>query len=84
VADIRKNSSDHKLPVQVSLQEDPHKTARGFLSVIDNAVDNTTGTIRLKATFDNQERILWPGQLVNVALTLDTLRNVTVVPSEAV
>ena len=84
LADIRKNSEGGKLAVQVSLQEDPHKTARGFLSVIDNAVDNTTGTIRLKATFDNQERILWPGQLVNASLTLDTLRNVTVVPSEAV
>ncbi len=66
------------------MQEDAHKTARGFLSVIDNTVDNTTGTIRLKATFDNQERILWPGQLVNVALTLSTLKNVTTVPAEAV
>ena len=84
LGDIRKNSGDRKLPVQVSLQEDVHKTARGFLSVIDNTVDNTTGTIRLKATFDNQERILWPGQLVNVALTLDTLKNVTLVPAEAV
>ncbi len=84
LADIRQNSASRKLPVQVALQEDPHKTARGFLSVIDNTVDNTTGTIRLKATFDNQERILWPGQLVNVALTLDTLKNVTVVPAEAV
>jgi multidrug efflux system membrane fusion protein len=84
LGDIRKNSGDRKLPVQVSLQEDAHKTARGFLSVIDNSVDNTTGTIRLKATFDNQERVLWPGQLVNVALTLDTLKNVTIVPAEAV
>jgi multidrug efflux system membrane fusion protein len=84
LGDIRKNSGDRKLPVQVSLQEDTHKIARGFLSVIDNTVDNTTGTIRLKATFDNQERVLWPGQLVNVALTLDTLKNVTTVPAEAV
>lgn len=84
LGDIRKNSGDRKLPVQVSLQEDTHKIARGFLAVIDNAVDNTTGTIRLKATFDNQERVLWPGQLVNVALTLDTLKNVTVIPAEAV
>ena len=45
--------------------------------MIDNTVDNTTGTIRLKATFDNQDRMLWPGQFVNVALTLDTLKNVT-------
>ena len=84
LGDIRKNNSDRKLPVQVSLQEDAHKIAHGFLSVIDNTVDNTTGTIRLKATFDNRERVLWPGQLVNVGLTLDTLKNVTIVPAEAV
>ncbi len=84
LADIRKNSSARKLAVQVSLQNDPAKTARGFLSVIDNTVDNTTGTIRLKATFDNRDRILWPGQFVNAALILDTLKNVTVAPSEAI
>jgi multidrug efflux system membrane fusion protein len=84
LASVRKNSSDRKLAVTVALQEDPKKTAHGVLSVIDNSVDNTTGTIRLKATFDNQERILWPGQLVNASLVLDTLKNVTVVPSEAV
>jgi len=81
---IRKNSGDRKLLVQVSLQENAAKVSHGVLSVIDNAVDNTTGTIRLKATFDNQDRILWPGQLVNVALTLDTLANVTTIPAEAV
>jgi multidrug efflux system membrane fusion protein len=84
LGDIRKNSGERKLPVQVSLQEDVHKTAHGFLAVIDNTVDNTTGTIRLKATFDNQDRILWPGQLVNVAITLGTLKNATVIPAEAV
>ena len=84
LAGIRKNSSARKLPVQVSLQNEPRKLARGFLSVIDNTVDNTTGTIRLKATFDNRERILWPGQYVNAVLVLDTLKNVTVVPAEAV
>jgi membrane fusion protein, multidrug efflux system len=84
LGDIRKNNGDRKLPVQVSLQEDARKIAHGFLSVIDNTVDNTTGTIRLKATFDNHERVLWPGQLVNVGLTLDTLKNVTIVPAEAV
>lgn len=84
LATIRQNSGVRKLPIQISLQEDASKTARGFLSVIDNTVDNTTGTIRLKGSFDNRERILWPGQLVNVAITLGTLNNVTVVPSEAV
>jgi membrane fusion protein, multidrug efflux system len=42
--------------------------------VIDNTVDAATGTIHLKATFDNRDGMLWPGQFVNVALTLDTSR----------
>ena len=52
--------------------------------VVDNAVDTTTGTIRLKAEVANADRILWPGQFVNVVLTLDTIANATLVPSEAV
>src|ERR1039458_2311191 len=44
----------------------------------------TPGTIHLKATFENRDSLFWPGQFVGVALTLDTLRNATVVPSEAV
>jgi membrane fusion protein, multidrug efflux system len=84
LAAIRSHSASRKLPIQVSLQESPDKVARGNLAVIDNAVDNTTGTIRLKGTFDNRERILWPGQLVNASLTLDTMSNVTLIPSEAV
>ena len=52
--------------------------------MIDNTVDTTTGTIRLKATFDNEKRILWPGTFVDVSLTLDTQGRAIVVPSEAV
>jgi membrane fusion protein, multidrug efflux system len=84
LGDIRKNSGNRKLPVHVSLQNDPSRAVSGLLSVVDNAVDNTTGTIRLKATFDNHEHILWPGQFVNTDLAVDTLNNVTVVPAEAV
>ncbi|MBI3665081.1 MAG: efflux RND transporter periplasmic adaptor subunit [Acidobacteria bacterium] len=84
LAAIRQSSSARKLPVQVSLQNDAGKLVSGVLTVIDNTVDPTTGTIRLKATFNNEERLLWPGQFVNVVLTLDTVNNATVVPSEAV
>ena len=56
----------------------------GRLSFVDNAVDAKTGTIRLKGTFDNRARKLWPGQFVNIALTLGTLKNVVTVPSQAV
>jgi len=56
---------------------------RGNLSVIDNSVDSKTGTIRLKATFDNRDGSLWPGQFVNVALTMET-QTATVIPAESV
>ncbi|MBM3562249.1 MAG: efflux RND transporter periplasmic adaptor subunit [Alphaproteobacteria bacterium] len=56
----------------------------GELTVIDNQIDQQTGTVRLKATFANQSLLLWPGQFVNVRLALDTLKNVVVVPSPAV
>lgn len=81
--EIRANNSKHPLTVMVSLQGDASKSTRGALSVIDNAVDTTTGTISLKATFANSEHLLWPGQFVDVVLTINT-RNATVVPSEAV
>ncbi len=81
---VRQANSVRKLPVEVSLQNEPGKRARGALSVIDNTVDANTGTIRLKATMQNEAGILWPGQFVNVSLTLDTLRNATVLPAEAV
>jgi multidrug efflux system membrane fusion protein len=51
---------------------------------VDNAVDNTTGTIKLKATFANKERRLWPGQFVNVTLTLTTRAGATVAPTQAI
>jgi multidrug efflux system membrane fusion protein len=72
------------LAVEASTDAEPNRVARGMLKVIDNTVDTNTGTIRLKAVFDNTDRVLWPGQFANVRLTLDTQRNATVVPSEAV
>jgi multidrug efflux system membrane fusion protein len=56
----------------------------GAVTFIDNAVDQTTGTIRLKATFANGERRLWPGQFVNVALTLTIEPDAIVIPAQAV
>ena len=58
--------------------------AAGTLSFLDNAVDRTTGTIGLKAEFPNADRRLWPGQFVNVVLTLAVQANAVVVPSQAV
>ncbi len=81
---IRRLSAQRKLAVRVESKDDPGRSASGVLSVIDNTVDSNTGTIRLKATFDNGDRMLWPGQFVTAILTLDTIENATVVPSEAV
>ena len=57
---------------------------RGSLTVVDNQVDQSTGTVRLKAEFPNKDLQLWPGQFVNVRLLIDTLKQVVVVPTGAV
>ena len=54
------------------------------MRVVDNQVDQTTGTVKLKAEFPNAELQLWPGQFVNVRLLVDTLRGAIVVPTAAV
>jgi multidrug efflux system membrane fusion protein len=58
--------------------------ANGKLSVIDNQINTATGTITYKATFDNNDEVLWPGQFVNVRVELDVRRNVVAVPVTAV
>ena len=57
---------------------------KGTLQVVDNQVDQTTGTIKLKAEFPNKDLQLWPGQFVNVRLLVDTLQQVVVAPTAAV
>ncbi len=57
---------------------------RGQLAVLDNQVDPTTGTIKLKATFPNEKLLLWPGGFVNVRMLADTQRSVVTVPTAAV
>jgi multidrug efflux system membrane fusion protein len=81
---IRRLNASHKLTVRVSSQDDPGRTASGVLSVIDNTVDAATGTIHLKATFENRDGMLWPGQFVTAVLTLDTIQNAAVIPAVAV
>jgi membrane fusion protein, multidrug efflux system len=58
--------------------------AEGTLAVVNNQVDATSGTIRLKAVFDNKNHALWPGQSVSTRLLVQTLKNATVVPDDAV
>jgi multidrug efflux system membrane fusion protein len=80
---VRARSAGAKLSVEVYLKDDPSKKVQGTLAVIDNAVDATTGSIKLKAVFANGDRLLWPGQFVDAVLRLDS-RSATVVPAEAV
>ena len=81
---IRRLHAAHPLQVRVYSQDAPGRVATGHLAVIDNAVDTSTGTIHLKAEFENKDGMLWPGQFVTVVLILDTVPNATVIPSEAV
>ena len=84
LADLRRHMAREQLSVDVLFQSDEGRPERGKLEFIDNAVDRSTGTLKLKAVFTNAERRLWPGQFVNVALTLSTQPDAVVIPSEAV
>ena len=83
LARIRARMAEGKLPVLAWLPGETEPET-GELAFIDNAVDPTTGTILLKATFPNEKERLWPGQFVDVELTLAEEKDVVVVPSRAV
>ncbi len=81
---IRRLSAQRKLAVRAYPRGTASRNASGYVTVIDNTVDVATATIPLKATFENSDRLLWPGEFVDAVLTLDTIQNATVVPAEAV
>ena len=68
----------------VVAQDGSGDVEQGELSFIDNSVDTSTGTIKLKGTFPNKDHKLWPGQFVNVGLRLTVRNNAVVVPNQAV
>jgi multidrug efflux system membrane fusion protein len=72
------------IPVSVNVPGDNTKSFEGEARFLDNTVDTTTGTIRMKAVLANTGERLTPGQFLNVSLVLDTLRDAVVVPAEAV
>src|SRR5437868_46309 len=80
------NEEQNKQPLKVTaLTTDGKKTlSEGTLAVVNNQVDTTSGTIRLKAVFDNKNHALWPGQSVSTRLLVTTIKDATVVPDEAV
>src|SRR3954469_17381340 len=81
---IKRHITSDPLPVIAVPQDADATPATGKLTFVDNAVDMTTDTIKLKATFDNGDRRLWPGQFARVTLRLATLPHALVVPSQAV
>ena len=82
--EVRKYMSAGPLSAQVLLPDPGAATITGRLIFVDNAVDPTTGTIRLKAHFDNADAALWLGQFVNVSLRLYEQTDAIVIPSQAV
>lgn len=84
LADIKKYMSQGALHVDATIPNDPGPPEVGTVTFVDNAMDNTTATIRLKATFANEKKRLWPGQFVNTVLTLTSERNAVVVPAQAI
>ncbi|HEY7388744.1 MAG TPA: efflux RND transporter periplasmic adaptor subunit [Bryobacteraceae bacterium] len=84
LTEVRRGFAERKLPVRAIPRDDAAHPADGYLDVIDNTVDTNTGTIHLKATFDNRNGQLFPGQFTDVTMTLGTISRAVVVPSEAV
>jgi len=84
LSEIRKHRAGGSLAVEASVPNGSGPGVQGQLTFVDNAVNTTTGTIQLKALFPNESRFLWPGQFVNVALTLNVQPSAIVVPSQAI
>jgi membrane fusion protein, multidrug efflux system len=81
---IRTTMAEGRLTVQAYDQADQKQISQGVLNLIDNQVDQATGTVKLKAEFHNSDEALWPGQFVNAHLVLDVVHNGVTVPAAAV
>jgi membrane fusion protein, multidrug efflux system len=82
--DIKKYMATGQLKVQSFFADPTQPPANGKLTFIDNTVDPKTGTIGLKASFENSDHRLWPGQFVNTVITLSTIPDAVTVPLSAV
>jgi membrane fusion protein, multidrug efflux system len=81
---VKQNQTIAPLRVLAYSQDDQEKLAEGTLTLIDNQIDPTTGTVHLKATFPNDDDMLWPGQFVTAHLVLATVRAAVTVPAQAI
>jgi multidrug efflux system membrane fusion protein len=84
LSQVNKAFAKGALAVEAMGPDNATPVDRGALQVVDNQVDPTTGTVKLKAEFPNPELQIWPGQFINVRLLIDTLHQVIVVPTAAV
>lgn len=84
LSEIKRRMAGGRLTVNASVPSDPAVNEQGTVTFLDNMVDPATGMFKLKGTFANGTRKLWPGQFVNVVLTLSVLDNAVVVPQQAV
>ena len=82
--EVKRQLAGGRLAVQAEVPGSAGIKERGVVSFYDNTVDPATGTIRLKASFENSGKQLWPGQFVNLSITLAVKNNAVVVPSQAV
>jgi multidrug efflux system membrane fusion protein len=81
---IKEAQSTQPLKVIAITTDGKRPLAEGVLAVVNNQVDTSSGTIRLKAVFDNKDHVLWPGQSVSTRLLVKTLKDATVVPDDAI
>jgi len=84
LSEIKKYMSAGRLKIEATVPGSNQNPETGVLTSVDNAVDKATGTIKLKGTFENRNKRLWPGQFVNVVLNLYVQTDAVIVPSQAV
>ncbi|WP_035497537.1 efflux RND transporter periplasmic adaptor subunit [Citrifermentans bremense] len=82
--EVKKAMAGRALKIEAVVPNDPNGKETGTISFLDNAVNSATGAIRLKGVFANADRKLWPGQFVDVVMTLGVRRDAVVVPTQAV
>jgi len=82
--EVKRHLAEGKLAVEAEVPGSAGIREKGFVSFFDNTVDPATGTIRVKAAFENADKQLWPGQFVNLSITLAVKSKAVVVPSQAI
>lgn len=83
LTEVQRNMERGTLKVEVRLPDEPDKPREGNLTFVDNAVQEGTGTVKLRATIPNKDHHFWPGRFVKVRLILKTIDNAVLVPADA-